>query len=177
MRVLILYSTTEGQTRKICRFVADQVQEAGHQYSLHDLTDDPVTPEGYQAVVIGSSIHIGKYQTSAMQYIKDHAEELNRVPSAFLSVSLTAASDTDEGKEEMEKITDHFLKFVGWEPGLVKQVAGALKYTQYDFFKRYIMRNISKKEGRTVDTSQDHEFTDWDDLKTTISDFLTKAAS
>lgn len=175
MRVLILYSTTEGQTRKICRFVADQVQETGHQYTLHDLTDDPVTPQGYQAVIIGSSVHIGKYQTAAMQYIKDHAAELNQIPSVFLSVSLTAASDTAEGKEELDKITDHFLKFVGWKPTLVKQVAGALKYTQYDFFKRYIMRNISKKEGRTVDTSQDHEFTNWDDLKKSIQGFLVQA--
>jgi menaquinone-dependent protoporphyrinogen oxidase len=51
-----------------------------------------------------------------------------------------------------------------------------LKYTQYDFFKRLIMKMISKREGRTTDTSQDYEYTDWNAVKKFVNDFAVKAS-
>jgi menaquinone-dependent protoporphyrinogen oxidase len=41
-------------------------------------------------------------------------------------------------------------------------VAGRLAYTQYGFFKRWIMRAIARREGGSTDTTRDHEYTDWD---------------
>lgn len=161
MKALILYATTEGQTHKIARFVADRLQELGHEATLADLNNDPPAPEGYDLVIAGASIHIMKYQAAAAHYLKQHAAELNKVKSAFLSVSLTAAGDNQDSWDELETITDHFLKFTKWQPTKVLQVAGALKYTKYDFFKKIVMRMISEKEGRTADTDQDHEYTDW----------------
>ena len=36
MNVLIVYGTTEGQTRKIAEWTATHVRERGHQVELHD---------------------------------------------------------------------------------------------------------------------------------------------
>ena len=79
------------------------------------------------------------------------------MPSAFFSVCLAVASDIPEEHKEAENITVELLKQTGWKPLMTKQIAGALKYTQYDFFKRLIMKMIAKKEGRTTDTSHDYE--------------------
>jgi menaquinone-dependent protoporphyrinogen oxidase len=43
----------------------------------------------------------------------------------------------------------------------VEQVAGALRYTQYDFFKKFTLRMIAKRAGGSTDTSHDTEYTDW----------------
>jgi menaquinone-dependent protoporphyrinogen oxidase len=51
------------------------------------------------------------------------------------------------------------------------QVAGALKYTQDDFFKRLMLQMISKSSGGSTDTSKDHEYTDWTALARFVSDF------
>ena len=59
---------------------------------------------------------------------------------------------------------------------LTTQIAGALKYTQYDFFKRIIMKMISKKEGRTTNTSQDYEYTNWNLVKEFVNRFADKAS-
>lgn len=163
MKALILYASTEGQTHKIARFVADQLKEAGYETTLSDLNNAPPAPTGYDLVIAGASVHIMKYQAAAAHYLKEYAAELNQVKkSAFLSVSMTAASDNKESWAEMEKITDHFLKFTKWEPTKVLQVAGALKYTKYDFFKKFVMRMIAEKEGRKTDTDHDYEYTDWE---------------
>jgi len=172
MKILIVYSTTEGQTRKIARFMEDVLQDAGHKVAIADAADQPPSPGEYDAILIGGSIHIHKYQAALTYYITHYAVALNKMPGAFFSVCLAVASDMEEEHREAEKITGDFLHQTGWKPLAVTQVAGALKYTQYDFFKKLVMKMISKREGRTTDVSRDYEYTDWDGVKKFILDFV-----
>jgi menaquinone-dependent protoporphyrinogen oxidase len=96
------------------------------------------------------------------------------MPSAFFSVSLAAASGLEDEQLEVQKITTDFLEQTGWKPLITSQVAGALKYTEYDYLKRLIMKLISKKEGGATDTSQDYEYTDWDEVTKFTNEFSNK---
>ncbi len=176
MKILIIYGTTEGQTRKIARFMEDSLQDDGHKVAIADASDEPPAPDGYDAILIGGSMHIGKYQSAVTHYITQHVAKLNKMPGAFFSVCLAIASDLNDEHREADKIKNDFLDKVGWKPTMSTQIAGALKYTQYDFFKRLIMKMISKKEGRTTDTSQDYEYTNWDEVNKFVSDFVKKAS-
>jgi len=175
MKILIVYGTTEGQTRKIARFMEDVLQDAGHKVAIADAADQPPSPGQYDAILIGGSIHLHKYQAAVSYYITHHLVALNKMPGAFFSVCLAVASDMEEEHLEAEKITKGFLQQVGWKPLAITQVAGALKYTQYDFFKRLIMKMISKREGRTTDVSHDYEYTDWNAVKKFVLDFVDKS--
>ncbi len=42
MKILIIYGTTEGQTRKIARYMEEQLQGAGHSVVISDVTDGPL---------------------------------------------------------------------------------------------------------------------------------------
>lgn len=174
MKILIVYGTTEGQTRKISHFMEAILKDAGHEVTVCDATETPPPPSSYDAVVIGASIHIHKYQSAVVHYIKHHIKVLNNKPGAFFSVCLAIASGLEEEHIEARKITTDFLEEVGWKPLMVTQIAGALKYTQYDFFKRLVMKMIAKKEGHPTDTSQDYEYTDWDAVKEFVKEFAVK---
>lgn len=165
MKVMIIYATTEGHTRKIAGFLKDEAEKAGHIAGLFDASVKPPTPVGYDSVVIAASIHAGKYQPQIFHYVKEHAEILNGMMSVFLSVSLTAASDEPESWKELRSQTDQFLQEAAWTPHIVEFAAGALLFTEYDFFKRFIMRMISKKAGGDTDTSRDFVYTDWNKLR------------
>jgi len=171
MKILIVYGTTEGQTRKISHFMEATLKEAGHEVTVADASDAPPSPFMYDAVIIGASIHMHKYQSAVVHYINRHIDALNKMPGAFFSVCLAIASDLEEEHREARKITSDFLEHVGWKPLMTTQVAGALKYTQYDFFKRLIMKMIAKKEGRTTDTSKDYEYTDWNAVREFVKEF------
>lgn len=177
MNILILYGTTEGQTRKIARFMEGVLANAGNKVTIADASDDPPAPKGYDAILIGASIHVHNYQPAVKHYITSHLTELNNIPGAFFSVCLAVASDVKEEHLEAQKITTGFLEETGWKPLMTTQIAGALKYTQYDFFKRLVMKMIAKKEGRTTDTSQDYEYTDWDAVKKFVNEFADKIAT
>jgi menaquinone-dependent protoporphyrinogen oxidase len=165
MNLLIIYGTTEGHTRTICEFLKEEAEAAGHSVLLLDASENQESPEGYDVAIIAASMHAGKYQTTIGHYVEEHRDALNLMESVFLSVSLTAASNEPESWKELEKQTDEFLASTGWEPSLIEQVAGALLYTKYDFFKRFIMRMITSKAGGDTDTSKDYVYTDWNQVK------------
>lgn len=170
MNILIVYGTTEGQTRKIAEFLKEEAIKLQHKVVLCDATQEPANPADFDAVLIAASMHVEKYQTSIYDYVKKHHRALNGIHSAFISVSLTAASDEKESWKELKETTAKFLEFAGWKPRVVEYVAGALRFTEYDYFKKFIMRLIAKRAGHSQDTSRDTEYTDWAKLK----DFLKK---
>jgi menaquinone-dependent protoporphyrinogen oxidase len=44
MKILIVYGTSEGQTRKIARFMENVLQNENHQVVIADSTEDPRCP-------------------------------------------------------------------------------------------------------------------------------------
>lgn len=165
MKALIVYGTTEGQTRKVANFIKDEAEKLGHDVTLADASQNPPSPEGFDLVLIGASVHMYKYQNSVFHYVKEYAEALNKAKSVFFSVSMSAYGNDKESQKELDECIDKFLVETGWKPGKIERIAGALLYTKYDFFKKWIMRSIAKKEGRGVDTGTDYEYTDWNKVK------------
>jgi menaquinone-dependent protoporphyrinogen oxidase len=172
MKILIVYGTTEGQTRKIADFLKTEAEKMGHKVDLADSTNNPPLPVGYEAVLIGASLHMHKYQTAVYHYVKDNVESLNKLKTGFFSVSLATESKDDHAIKELGEITEDFLNDTGWKPLSIEQVAGALLYTKYDFFKRFIMRMIAKREGRNTDIKTDYEYTDWTKVKAFLDRIL-----
>ena len=116
MKILIVYGTTEGQTRKISHFIEAILKDGGHEVTLADASETPPPPTSYDAVIIGASIHIHKYQSAVVRYINRHIGALNKIPGSFFSVCLAVASDMDEEHKEAAKITNDFLEHIGWKP-------------------------------------------------------------
>ena len=172
-RVLILYGTTEGQTAKIAEFIAAVIRENGHETNPVDVRSVGTDlPAGYDAAVIGAAIHMGKHDKHVVEFVRTNREALERLPSAFFSVSLAAQSDLDEAQGYLEQ----FEAETGWQPANVALVAGALLYTRYGFIKRRIMRRIAQdKSGHLgVDTSRDYIYTDWDGVKRFAEDLAAE---
>jgi len=168
MKMMIIYSTTEGHTRTICEFLRDEAVAAGHLPALFDSTVKPPAPEEYEVVIIAGSVHGGKYQAALQHYVHEYHQTLNDMNSIFLSVSLTAASDESESWKELRQQTQDFLIETGWNPAHIEYVAGALLFTKYDFMKRFLMRIISKRSGGDIDSSRDYIYTDWEQVKNVL---------
>ncbi|ALP53319.1 hypothetical protein Tel_09215 [Candidatus Tenderia electrophaga] len=164
MDILIIYGSLEGQTKKISEHMADILQTNGHQTttlsSEHLPTDFQV--EDYDAAIVGGSIHINKYPKPMIKFVTRHRDWLNATPSAFFTVCMGINSKRPESQQQALQFGQNFLSQTGWKPMLNETFAGAVKYTQYGFITRYIMKRISKHEGGSTDTTRDHEYTDWD---------------
>lgn len=175
MKILIIYGTTEGQTRKIARFMEEQLQAKGHRVTIADATEEPPIADDFEVVLIGSSVHIHKYNNAVKHYINHHIDALNSRPMAFFSVSMAVASQIEEEHDDIQQLANDFMHECGLTEPYVFHIAGALRYTKYDYFKRLLMRMIAQKEGGSTDTSKDHEYTDWENIKSDLFSFIDQA--
>jgi menaquinone-dependent protoporphyrinogen oxidase len=161
--VLVLYASTHGHTARIAERIARALEQAGVPAELRRAAAklDPA-PSDYAAVVVGGSIHAGRHQRELVDWARRHATSLGAMPSAFFSVSLTAADDTDEGRVTARRYVDEFVEGTGWTPGRTASFAGALQYLEYDFFTRLLIKMMMRRGGHPTDSSQDYDYTDWD---------------
>jgi len=92
MKLLLIYGTSEGQTKKISGFVADRLAQGGHETTvLNAAESDPAAdPSDFDAVIIAASVHEGHYQSAIVSYVREHRAAIDLHANAFLSVSLAA---------------------------------------------------------------------------------------
>lgn len=167
---LVAYGTGEGQTATVATRIVEVLEERGHDASAVDVAVDAVPDlTDVDAVLVGASIHAGRHQSAVEQFVRDAGEELATRPNGFFQLSLSSA--TEEGQEQAAEYVESFLEETGWHPDRIGQFGGALAYSEYGFLKRLFMKQVVKRTMPDVSTSEDVEFTDWDDVEAFAKDF------
>ena len=162
--ILILYGSTEGQTAKIAKRIAQRLKTAGHSAETKDGKDLPrdFSLAPFDAFIIGASVHYGGHQNYIRELVKNNLDALGSKPAAFFSVSGAAGSPHEKDRTQVEKLLRKFIEKTHWQPAKTEVFGGAILYTKYGFLKRLMMKMILRSAGGPTDTSHDYEFTDWD---------------
>ncbi len=176
-RILVLYGTTDGHTRKIAQVLAGSLRREGCVTDLVDARETIVTPELYDGVIVAASVHAQGYQRSVKRWVRAHAEALNARPGAFVSVCLGVLEQRPEVRREVNEIMQRFLRRTGWYEAFGKTIAGALPYTRYGWLKKRVMKRIAAKAGGGTDTTRDYEYTDWEDLRAFATGFAARVTA
>lgn len=170
--ILVVYATTQGQTAKVARFVTDELRLAGAEVDcLEAGTADP-RPEEYDAVIVAASVHASAFQRPVEQWVRRHAAALRQRPTLFLAVCLAVLQQDPKAHAELRQIVARFTQKTGWTPAEVQFIPGALRYSAYGWLTRIIMKRIAARAGGAIDTSRDHEYTDWAELRVMTLGFL-----
>jgi menaquinone-dependent protoporphyrinogen oxidase len=186
--IVILYATRNGYTRHIAERLVCSVKARGFESEIIDTAHLPprFSLQRYAGAMLAAPVHAGSHEREMVDFVKLHKTELEKMPAAFLSVSLSEAGMEDKSaplerraraSEDVERMIHKFLAETGWHPPAIKAVAGALLYTKYGFLVRFVMKRIAKAAGGSTDTSKDHEYTDWTALDHFADDFLKKEAA
>lgn len=159
----VFYATTDGHTRRVAEVIASTLRERGFTSEAQELTPGMSPPDwiNIRSAVVGAPVYVGRHQQAAAKFIAREARHLNARPSAFFSVSLSAASSNPAKVDTVRGIATKFVQDAGWQPHRIACVGGKLAYTKYGFLKRWIMKWIASAEGGPTDTSRDYELTDW----------------
>ena len=157
---LIIYSSTDGQTKIICEKIKNfsKNSESIKLISLKEANDFDI--QSYENIIIGASIRYGKHNKNLYKFISSNKEVLEKKRSAFFSVNVVARKpekNTPETNPYMKK----FLKISNWKPDKLGVFAGKVNYPNYGFFDKYIIRFIMFITKGPTDTTKSFEFTDW----------------
>lgn len=160
-RVLILYSTTDGHTRKICERLQQVLEVQGHRVTLVSVKDEPaVDLEPFDKIVLGASIRYGRHRPYVIEFVNARQRDLESKPSAFFSVNVVArkpGKDTPATNPYVRK----FLRQISWRPRELAVFAGKINYPIYGFWDRAIIRFIMWLTGGPTERDAVVEFTDW----------------
>ncbi|MFB6082443.1 MAG: flavodoxin domain-containing protein [Halanaeroarchaeum sp.] len=170
---LLVYGTGEGQTAKIADRIAAGLRDRGHDATPVDVESGPeeTAVAGADAVVVGTSIHVGKHHPAVVAFVEQFGDVLADKPTAFVQVSLSSASPDEERRAEAARYVEEFLERTGWHPDRIATFGGALRYSEYGFLERLMMKRIAKDASGDTDTSRDYEYTDWDEVAAFTADF------
>ena len=172
-KILIAYGTSEGQTASIAERLAGFIRAQGHDAFTVDLGREAPAPAGYDAVIVGASVHKGRHQKWVVDYVRRNRPALELLPSAFFSVSLAILDRSEKGRQEADGYVETFVRETGWYPTKVGLFAGALLYTRYNFLMRWVMWGISKSRGsRDLDTRRDYVYTDIGEVQRFAEEFV-----
>ena len=174
MNIIIIFATIEGQTRRIVDRLKTHLTTNGHSVSIVDATAsfENLDVESVDAVICAGSVHMGHFPLPLRAFVKTHHSMLMARPGLFVSVSLAALEEDEAERAALDDLVAEFSRQTDWWPVSVHHAAGALRYTQYDYFRKWMMKRIAAKKDGPTDTEHDHEFTDWDGLYEAVDGFL-----
>ncbi|OTA18934.1 Protoporphyrinogen oxidase [Xenorhabdus beddingii] len=172
MNYLLLYSTQDGQTKKILTRIAENLRRAGIQCDLRDLTTmKQVNLTPYHKVMVGASIRYGHFNSVLHKFVIRHQKQLNLMPTAFFGVNLTARKP-EKRTPETNAYVRKFLTKSPWQPDLCEVFAGALLYPRYRWLDRIMIQFIMRMTGGETDTKKEIEYTDWEQVDRFSETFL-----
>jgi menaquinone-dependent protoporphyrinogen oxidase len=170
--VLVVYATRHGYTRKLAEHVAAVISGRGDRVDLFDAACLPgdFDPGRYAGALLAASLHLGRHEHEMAAFARRYRGDLERMPTAFLSVSLSEAGVEDQAApfdrrarsaQDVKRTLDAFCEQTQFHPSRTWPVAGALLYTRYGAITKLVMRFIASRGGGDTDTTHDHEYTDW----------------
>jgi menaquinone-dependent protoporphyrinogen oxidase len=161
--ILIIYSSTDGQTLKICQTL-QAVIEQQHQVTVVSIDDiAQIDLTRFDKIVIGASIRYGHHSPQIVKYIKKNTRLLDSKPNAFFSVNVVARKPA-KNSPETNPYLRKFLERIAWKPKELAVFAGKIDYPAYKPFDRLVIRLIMWMTKGPTDPDTVIEYTDWNQV-------------
>ncbi len=159
--ILILYSTTDGHTLKICERIENKLNKS-IKVNLKPIEDCSKGDLKYNdLIIIGASIRYGKHKPNVKEFFEHNLQILNNKKVAFFTVNVVARKP-NKNTPETNPYLLKFLNTVSFNPDIIDVFAGKLNYPNYNFLDKHVIRLIMFITKGPTDISQSYEFTDWE---------------
>ena len=157
---LIIYSSTDGQTIKICERIMSIIGDC-KIVSIDVAKNENLSK--YEKVIVGASIRYGKHKPELYEYISENCDHLIDTNASFFSVNVVARKP-EKNTPLTNPYVQKFLSISQWHPSLIGVFAGKIDYPRYGVLDKFMIRLIMWITKGPTDTKNVYEFTNWDDV-------------
>ena len=146
MNTLIVYGTKHGFTQKCVGLLKDKLSGNVVTVNLEKEVMPPL--DGFDSVVVGSAVYVGKIQESVAKFIQNHQNELQQKPLALFLV----AGNLDQMDVQMKAA---FPESLLQHAAAVEHLGYAYNLKSLNFFERKIVQVIAKIKKNEEQIYQD----------------------
>lgn len=163
--ILVVYSTTDGHTLKICQRLRQVIEQQTHRVKLVSINDESgLDLKLFDKIVIGASIRYGKHRPEIYDFIRRNEKVLQNKPSAFFSVNVVARKP-EKNSPETNPYMRQFQDQASWKPKELAVFAGKLDYQKCSFLDRHIIRLVMWMTKGPTHSNTVAEFTNWETVE------------
>ena len=164
MEDLIIYSSTDGQTKRICETIKDHLalNDRIKIVSLNEV--NKVNLEKIKKIIIGASIRYGRHNRKVQDFVIKNKHILETKKTAFFSVNVVARKE-EKSTPETNPYVKKFLAKTKWKPDKVAVFGGKVDYPNYNFINKNVIRFIMMITNGPTNTDNSYEFTNWEMVK------------
>tara|TARA_Y100001934_G_scaffold281184_1_gene390072 strand:+ start:3328 stop:3918 length:591 start_codon:yes stop_codon:yes gene_type:complete len=168
-KFLIIYSSVDGHTQKICERMRLNLNKGNNVkiISVEDICREELIK--YDFVIIGASIRYGKHRSNVYKFIKENKTLLDKIDNAFFSVNVVARK-TNKSSPKNNPYIQKFLKITKWEPKHLGVFAGKIDYKKYNLIDRLMICFIMWVTKGPTNLNGAYDFTNWQ----RVDDFCKK---
>jgi menaquinone-dependent protoporphyrinogen oxidase len=186
MRAAVFYATREGQAERVAHRVAKDLRGRHIEVDVINVKDvhGYIDWHGYTLAFVIASVHTGHHEKEMIEFVKRSKEHLTSLHAPFLSLTLSQAGAELPSNTLVQRQTAHgdalrmisdFMRETGWQPSRILPLAGALRYSQYNFLVKFIMKRIARKAGFDGPATRDYEFTSWPAVDRLVAELASAA--
>lgn len=165
--ILVTYASRASSTAGVAEAIGKTLAEGGLEVDVlpmqevHDLTP-------YSAIVAGSAIRMDSWLPEAMQFVKQHQEELNKKPFATFLVCLALSAKNEKRLEKAKQGAANYLQPVRElvTPVSEGRFAGALNLSKIPELRYRLLFRLPVMFG----VFSEGDFRDWDAIRQWASD-------
>ena len=164
MEDLIIYSSIDGQTKRICETIKNHLalNDRIKIISLNEVNE--VNLEKVEKIIIGASIRYGRHNKKVQNFVIKNKDILESKKTAFFSVNVVARKK-EKSTPETNPYVKKFLAKTKWKPNKVAVFGGKVDYPNYNFINRNVIRFIMMITNGPTNTENSYEFTNWEMVK------------
>ena len=153
--ILIAYASRAGSTFDIAKAIGQALTEHGSRVEVQPVKA-VTTLEQYSAVIVGSAIRAGGWLPEAIEFVKQHKSDLEKLPLIYFLVCATMREDTPKHHDEVLA----YLKPVRavLEPLEIGLFAGKLDATKLGLFAKLVVKSMRSEQGDWRDWEAVHDW-------------------
>ena len=158
-RILVAYASRAGSTAEAAEAIGRVLRDRGAKVDVQPVKDLHGV-SGYDALVLGSAVWIGKPLPEAVRFAAAHRDALARVPVAYFILCDTLKEDTPANREIAQRYVEPLLKIK--QPVTLGLFAGARDLSKvHPLLRWFLMRVIRLAEG---------DWRDWERIRAWAAD-------
>lgn len=145
MEILVVAASKHSATAEIADAIAVELESLGHAARREPI--ESATPDGADAVVLGSAVYMSRWMGQARDFAERHATALAALPTWVFSVGL-AGAEADEPRTVEEKLVQAI------DPIGTQSFSGRIDPALLNLRERSVTRMVKAPQGDLRDWSE-----------------------